>query len=83
MYKIQGCGIIQLMDRFFFEQRRALPGKGALKQAILDELHIIDHQITHYVITGADPARDRIRQEVKAIRAHIVTELLACTKESK
>ena len=75
-----------MSDRLYWESRRAKPGKGELKHVLINELRMIEHEITHYIIAfvaGRDPAQDAKRQEAEERKTRIIADLEHATKEPK
>ena len=75
-----------MSDRIYFESRRAKPGKGKLKRVLIDELRMIEHEITHHIITlvgGRDPAQYAKLQEAEERKTRIIADLEHATKESE
>lgn len=74
------------LSAYDFRERRALPGKGKLKAALLKSLWHAENDITHFIIAfiaGRDSIQDQKRKDAEIERSAIIADLLACTKESK
>ena len=75
-----------MSDRLYWESRRAKPGKGKLKRVLIDELRMIEREITHHIIAhvgGRDSAQYAKWQEAEERKTRIIADLEHATKESK